>query len=100
MHLVEHRQEVEREAGVVGPALHGVEDAADDDDPPAVEDAAGALGEPSPHTVPTMAALITCVSFCDARVIVASERLCYARHTHPTSAGGLRCGDGFCGWRR
>jgi hypothetical protein len=41
--LLENRQKVEREPGVIGPALHGVEDAADDDDPPAIVEAAGNL---------------------------------------------------------
>ena len=43
LQLVEHRQKVQREPRVVGAALHGIEDAADDDDPPAVEDASGAF---------------------------------------------------------
>jgi hypothetical protein len=43
VHLIEHRQEVEREPRVVGPALHRIEDAADDHDPPAVENTARAV---------------------------------------------------------
>src|SRR5262249_26982810 len=84
--LVQHRQEVQRETGIIGAPLHGVEDAADDDDPPAVEETSRtAISQAGLHARFAIAStsLITSTTAgeFDARALSSADRMSSGRST-------------------